>query len=256
MTGQKLKFGILGKSHKNIISEAVDIKDMSIVNFKDCDIVYGPDGTAYEPKYIISIVEDAISDINTINEGVIKDFLSALPIVYTFYVPTMSTDGSHIFINPGFVMELYTSCDDSTVGVAFVILHEVYHNIFKHKEREKQIADKVTDHHKANIAQDYEINWVIEHSYPDKIIFHDMEDEDLMDSDLVDENGQRAQLFAGITAACHGRISEKFRNMVWEDIYDEMDASDMDDEEPQEEKDGEVELVFSPDYESGFRDGV
>lgn len=256
MAGQKLTFGILGKSCNNIISEAVDIKDMRIVNFKDCDIVYGPDGTAYEPKFIISVVEDAISIINKINEGVIKDFLAALPIVYTFYVPTMATDGGHIFINPGFVMQLLEWCDESPVGVAFVILHEVYHNIFKHKEREAQVADKVTDHYKANIAQDYEINWVIEHSYPDKIIFHDMEDEDLMDSDLVDENGNRAQLFAGITELCKGNISEKFRNMVWEDIYDEMDSSDMDGEEPEEEKDGEVELVFSPDYESGFRDGV
>ena len=133
MAGQKLTFGILGKSCNNIISEAVDIKDMSIVNFKDCDIVYGPDGTAYEPKFIISVVEDAISIINKINEGVIKDFLAALPIVYTFYVPTMATDGSHIFINPGFVMQLLEWCGESPVGVAFVIIREVYHNIFKHK---------------------------------------------------------------------------------------------------------------------------
>ena len=256
MAGHKLTFGILGKRHNNI-SEAVDVNDIKIVNFKDCDVVYGPDGTEYDPKFIINMVAEAVNAINKINEGTITDFLSALPIVYTFYVPTMATDGSHIFINPGFVMQLLEWCDDDPVGIAFVLLHEVYHNVFKHKEREDQVADKVTDHRKANAAQDYEINWVIEHSYPDKIIFHDMEDEeDLMDSDLVDENGERIQLFAGITKACKGLISDKYRNMLWEDIYDKLDNSEVDGEEPQEEEDGEVEIVFSPDFESGFRDGV
>ena len=85
-----------------------------------------------------------------------------------------------------------------------------------------------------------------------------MEDEeDLMDdSDLVDENGKRIQLFGGITKACKGLISDKYRNMLWEDIYDKLDNSEVDGEEPQEEEDGEVEIVFSPDFESGFRDGV
>ena len=105
MAGHKLTFGILGKRHNNI-SEAVDVNDIKIVNFKDCDVVYGPDGTEYDPKFIINMVAEAVNAINKINEGTITDFLSALPIVYTFYVPTMATDGSHIFINPGVVMQL------------------------------------------------------------------------------------------------------------------------------------------------------
>lgn len=263
MAGQKLVFDILGKPRHGRIMEAVDNVDRSITtsfgeirNFKDCDVVYGPDGTMYEPKFIVSVVEDAISIINRINEGVIKDFLAALPIVYTFYVPTMATDGSHIFINPGFVMQLLEWCDDSPVGVAFVLIHEVYHNIFKHQEREAQVADKVTDHRKANRAQDYEINWVIEHSYPDKIIFHDMEEEDLMDSDLVDENGERAQLFAGITEACKGLINDKFRNMVWENIYDKLDEIEEEIPDEPEEQEADIEIVYSKDFEDGFRDGV
>jgi predicted metal-dependent peptidase len=263
MAGQKLVFGVLGKQRRRRIMEAVDNVDRSITssfgeikNFRDCDIVYGPDGTMYEPKFIVSVVEDAISIINKINEGVIKDFLAALPIVYTFYVPTMATDGSHIFINPGFVMTLLEWCDDSPVGVAFVLIHEVYHNIFKHQEREAQIADKATDHRKANRAQDYEINWVIEHSYPDKIIFHDMEEEDIMDSDLVDENGERAQLFTGITEACKGLISDKFRNMVWEDIYDNLDQVEEEVQEEPQEQEADIEIVYSQDFEDGFRDGV
>lgn len=189
----KIKYVTLGQRILDKLNEATGICNSfgDITNFKDCDVVYGPDGTQYNPKFICAVVEDAVNIINLINEGVIKDFLAALPFVYTFSIPTMATDGKHIFMNPGFIMQLLSMCENSPIGISFVIIHEVYHNLFKHQEREAADPARFTDHTKANYAQDYEINWVIEHSYPDRRTPQEAEDEG---ESVFDETGQRVQL--------------------------------------------------------------
>jgi predicted metal-dependent peptidase len=242
----------LNESKETDVVDGISNAYGEIKNFKDCDVVFGPDGTRYDPKYICSVVEDSINIINSINEGVIKDFLAALPFVYTFEIPTMATDGKHIFMNPGFIVELLAYCDGSPIGVAFVIIHEVYHNLFKHAEREAADPGKFTDHRKCNRAQDYEINWVIEHSYPDRS--YDSEAEANADGEtLLDENGNRKQLFTGITNTCKGLFDEKYRSNTWEEIYDMLDNKEEEEEEPQET---DIEIDYSDDFKEGMRDGA
>src|SRR5574344_1063433 len=136
-------------------------------SFRDYEYVIGPDGTVYDTKQIIALVNTACDLLIDISQGTIAEFLVALPIIYTFQVDTMATDTEYIYINPGFVLKLLDDCGGSPAGIAFVILHEVYHNVFMHHAREAADPKRFSDHDKANAAQDYEINWVIEHSFPD-----------------------------------------------------------------------------------------
>jgi hypothetical protein len=102
MAGQKLVFGVLGKQRRRRIMEAVDNVDRSITssfgeikNFRDCDIVYGPDGTMYEPKFIVSVVEDAISIINRLTRVLLKNFsqlfLSYIHSMYQLWLLMVAT---------------------------------------------------------------------------------------------------------------------------------------------------------------------
>ncbi len=121
---------ILGKS--NNINEGYEER---IPSFRDLDYVIGPDGTIYQPKFILALVSNASDILMEMTQGTITKYLGALPILYTFNVPTMATDGKFIYINPGFVMELYKMCGETVRGISFVLLHEVYHNLFLHMQR-------------------------------------------------------------------------------------------------------------------------
>ena len=239
----KIKFVSLSKP-KSINESASFSGEFGGGSFRDCDVVFGPDGTRYVPKDICALVDSAIDIIDGLNYGLMSGYIASLPIVYTFQVPTMATDASHIFINPGFVLELLKMCGNNPIGIGFVITHEIYHVLFKHNERAAAQPDHFTDHRRANIAMDYEINWVIEHSYP----LEDDEDP----SANYNADGSRVQIFDGVTKTCNGCIDPKYAGMLWEQIYDELDTSD-DYKEPQEQDNQEV--VYSKDYQDGFRDG-
>ena len=198
----KIKFISLSKSC-SLNESASSTGEFGGRSFRDCDVVYGPDGTRYIPKDICALVDNAIEILDGLNYGLMRGYLISLPIVYTFSIPTMATDGSHIFINPGFVLELLRVCDNNPIGIAFVITHEIYHVLFKHHERRANRLTEFPDVRRANMAMDYEINWVIEHAYP-------MNDDD-NPSENFDENGNRIQIFDGITKACSGLIDPKFK---------------------------------------------
>ena len=238
----KIKFISLSKSC-SLNESASSTGEFGGRSFRDCDVVYGPDGTRYIPKDICALVDNAIEILDGLNYGLMRGYLISLPIVYTFSIPTMATDGSHIFINPGFVLELLRVCDNNPIGIAFVITHEIYHVLFKHQERRANRLTEFPDVRRANMAMDYEINWVIEHAYP-------MNDDD-NPSENFDENGNRIQIFDGITKACSGLIDPKFKGMVWENIYDKIDDSMF----PQEKEEDNKEVVYSKDFQDGFRDG-
>ena len=72
------------------------------------------------------------------------------PVIYTWIVPTMATDGIRLFINPEFAANL------PWLGKIFVIIHEIMHCILMHDKR-----GEGTDHELFNIAADYEINALI-----------------------------------------------------------------------------------------------
>ena len=221
-------------------------------SFRDYEYVIGPDGTVYDTKQIIGLVNVACDLLIDITQGTIAEFLVALPIIYTFQVDTMATDTEYIYINPGFVLKLLDDCDRSPAGIAFVILHEVYHNVFMHHAREAADPKRFSDHDKANAAQDYEINWVIEHSFPDMRSDVEWDHDDPDDSPYEDDGVTRKQIMEGVTKACHGLIDPKYANMVWEDIYDKLD----DVSETSNEDEPEInEITMSDDFNAGYKDG-
>ena len=221
-------------------------------SFRDYEYVIGPDGTVYDTKQIIGLVNVACDLLIDITQGTIAEFLVALPIIYTFQVDTMATDTEYIYINPGFVLKLLDDCDRSPAGIAFVILHEVYHNVFMHHAREAADPKRFSDHDKANAAQDYEINWVIEHSFPDMRSDVEWDHDDPDDSPYEDDGVTRKQIMEGVTKACHGLIDPKYANMVWEDIYDKLD----DVPETSNEDEPEInEITMSDDFNAGYKDG-
>lgn len=79
----------------------------------------------------------------------------SLKLVEADYVPTMGTDGEHLFWNPKFLETL------TREQAAAVIYHEVLHCAFLHMTRRK---DK--DHTKYNIAADYAINPIVVETFP------------------------------------------------------------------------------------------
>ena len=221
-------------------------------SFRDYEYVIGPDGTVYDTKQIIGLVNVACDLLIDITQGTIAEFLVALPIIYTFQVDTMATDTEYIYINPGFVLKLLDDCDRSPAGIAFVILHEVYHNVFMHHAREAADPKRFSDHDKANAAQDYEINWVIEHSFPDMRSDVEWDHDDPDDSPYEDDGVTRKQIMEGVTKACHGLIDPKYANMVWEDIYDKLD----DVPETSNGDEPEInEITMSDDFNAGYKDG-
>ena len=90
-------------------------------SFRDYEYVIGPDGTVYDTKQIIGLVNVACDLLIDITQGTIAEFLVALPIIYTFQVDTMATDTEYIYINPGFVLKLLDDCGGSPAGIAFVM---------------------------------------------------------------------------------------------------------------------------------------
>lgn len=224
-------------------------------SFKNADVAIGPDGTIYDTSVIIGLVNEACDILIDITNGIITKYLTALPIIYTFQIPTMATDKKFIYINPGFVMTLFEKAGHTVVGIAFVIIHEVYHNLFMHADRENADPARFSDHAKANMAQDYEINWAIEHSFPDMRDDGDFDPNDPDDSpfELVNGMSTRKQIFNGISEAMGGLIDSKFANMLWEDIYDNMTSSDMD--QPDNDMAQNAPIQMSPDFNDGYRDG-
>ena len=221
-------------------------------SFRDYEYVIGPDGTVYDTKQIIALVNTACDLLTDISQGTITEFLVALPIIYTFQVETMATDTEYIYINPGFVLKLLDDCGGSPAGIAFVLLHEIYHNVFMHHAREAADPKRFSDRDKANAAQDYEINWVIEHSFPDMRNDLEWDHDDPDDSPFEADGVTRKQIMEGVTKACNGLIDPKYANMVWEDIYDMLDTAP----ETSNEDEPEInEITMSDDFNAGYKDG-
>ena len=144
------------------------------------------------------------------------------PILWSFNIDTAASDGVRIAFNPIFAEQLIYKekvklkklIDDSKKNnkplnmsqsdriikmarlVLFVICHEAYHQIYRHREQaeRKKETQGGQNHQLANIAMDAEINRDIEKQIP--------------------------KYFAGATEECDGVFDDRFRMEPWDIIFD------------------------------------
>lgn len=122
---------------------------------------------------------------------------------FTFRVQTMATSPGRLFINPKWVIHLEEI--EPIRGVLFTIIHEIYHNFFRHFDRAAKDSAKYNLSNplirlRCNMAMDYEINPLVESLW-----------------------GARIGSLEGLTNKLGYLISDEYTGMLWEYIYDELE---------------------------------
>ena len=87
-----------------------------------------------------------------VNDPFFGSLILGMPLIWTEVLPTMATDGKHLFVNPTFVEELA-----STTALCGILVHEGGHKAFFHHLRR---GNRNPEGY--NIAGDVVINWIIE----------------------------------------------------------------------------------------------
>ena len=203
------------KLYKNTFNSA-GVKEIPFAKIK-VPITVMVDGKKQEiiPAEIASFANKAVEQERTGPLGVILNRFPK-PILWTVGVETAASDGIRIAFNPVFAQELILkgkaelkdalttksiSSDERVSMMArnliFVIIHEAYHQIYRHKEaaERKEETRGGKNHRLANIAMDAEINRDIEKQLA-------------------------AYGFAGITKKTGGVIDDRFKTEAWQDIFD------------------------------------
>lgn len=138
------------------------------------------------------------------------------PILWSFNIDTAASDGVRIAFNPVFAEQLlykgkgqvkelmsqgkHMSQSDRVITMArlvlYVICHEAYHQIYRHREQAERKTETQggKNHQLANIAMDAEINRDLEKQIP--------------------------KYFAGATEECDGIFDDRFRMEPWQIIFD------------------------------------
>ena len=122
---------------------------------------------------------------------------------FTFHVQTMATSPGRLFINPKFYIELEEK--EPVKAAMFVVIHEIYHNFFRHFDRAAKdpakynLSDPII-RMRCNMAMDYEINPLVESLWT-----------------------KRLGSLGGLTSKIGGLISDEYTGMLWEYIYDELE---------------------------------
>lgn len=138
------------------------------------------------------------------------------PILWSFNIDTAASDGVRIAFNPVFAEQLLykgkgqvkelmsqgkrMSQADRVITMArlvlYVICHEAYHQIYRHREQAERKTETQggKNHQLANIAMDAEINRDLEKQIP--------------------------KYFAGATEECEGIFDDRFRMEPWQIIFD------------------------------------
>lgn len=138
------------------------------------------------------------------------------PILWSFNIDTAASDGVRIAFNPVFAEQLLykgkgqvkelmsqgkrMSQSDRVITMArlvlYVICHEAYHQIYRHREQAERKTETQggKNHQLANIAMDAEINRDLEKQIP--------------------------KYFAGATEECQGIFDDRFRMEPWQVIFD------------------------------------
>ena len=97
-----------------------------------------------------------------INDPFFGSLILGMPLVWTDALPTMATDGKHLFVNPTFIEEL-----DSTTVLCGILVHEGGHKAFFHHLRR---GNRNPEGY--NIAGDVVINWIIENQSKWELVEH------------------------------------------------------------------------------------
>jgi len=126
---------------------------------EDYGYVFAKDGTKIDIRHLKNEIESAKTAIVS-QSPLFAPYVHKFTPIYTWLVPTMSTDGTRLFINPSFANKL------SWEQIIFVLVHEIMHCVLIHVDRMKsRNAIVQTSEGKLaslfNIAGDYEINAII-----------------------------------------------------------------------------------------------
>jgi len=115
----------------------------------DMDKVYTINGEEIDMKHLKREMESAKTAIVS-QSPLFAPYVHNFTPIYTWYVPTMATDGIRLFVNPKFANDL------TWEQKIFVIIHEIMHCVLLHMERIKG-----RDPELYNMAADLEINPII-----------------------------------------------------------------------------------------------
>ena len=200
----------------------------SKVSMNNVSKVIGPNGTVYDMIQIKDYVEASVDYIDKFCPYLVP-FTAKLQRVFAFNIQTMATDGKRVYINPGFVAHLVDKCNGDLRGIIFVLIHEIYHNLMMHFERETRQPDIFTpkDETLINVAEDLEINWIITQSIEDPRGDDDYDHDDPDDCPYEIENGKitnrRRLIFKDIIDKIGaGLLDEKYGGWTFEKIYPEL----------------------------------
>ena len=225
-----------------MLTESTSESQNSVPTVNDADKVIGPDGTMYDMHDVKMIIQYCIDMAISMSLGYLAPLFRSLTVCYTFAYDTMATNGTFLFINPGFVYTLIDNCDGTLDGVIFVLVHEVYHNLFKHSQRLADQPDVFSpyDQYTSNVAADLEINWIIENTLYDNRTMQEWEEAKADDPNdvcpyvldkngkpvMVDINGVKKPIrrlpFIGITNKISGQYDEKYAGWTYENIYKDL----------------------------------
>ena len=172
-------------------------------------------------KPIKAYVEQAVKLIAKMAPH-LNAILTKLQVFFVTNVPTMATDGFRLFINPAFVHTLYIKGNHE--GVLYVLVHELYHNFLLHHSRHMIRIDEFPNHQMANIAQDIEINHLIEETFP---------------------------ILKGQTEKQGGCWDPDCVNMTWEEIYKEKEVMNKLLQEHQMKEVEDIEIPDSDEEDDG-----
>lgn len=187
------------------------------------------DGTFVDMDLVLSTLDAALQDL-ALNYPSVEYVLKHKDIIFTDHpqIRTMATDGVSIFINPEFAENLLNKDEnEGALYFEFVLIHEALHILFNHCYKDYTQYDKFSDRHKVNMAQDYEINYIIENFL---------------------REGVNTTAFKGVTEKIEGCYNEEYgkKGLTWEEIYYRI---------PKIERKDDKKIPTSDEFKRGFEDG-
>jgi hypothetical protein len=184
----------------------------------EADIVIDNTGRKIRMDVVKAIVSDAIYQLlNMVDPGLIMYF-NNINIIYTWRVRTFGTTSSNLYINPSFLLYAFDKGD--VVYIAYILLHEAYHVLLGHCDDPKSVElfkKGPRERKLANIAEDFQVNWLIENSTFD-----------------MEEDGKLVYPFEGATKDIGGYIDPTYAYLDWPAIYEILDKLNSIEEPPEE----------------------
>ena len=223
---------------------ALDAESEDAVSIDEADRVIAPDGQIIDMQAVRSIIDDAIDQLTSMIDPLLINYFNYINIIYTWQVETFATSTQYLFINPSFLMNVFAKGD--IPFVAYILLHECYHVIMGHCDdpKWKEKASKgEREQWLANLAQDLQINWMIENS-----TFAD-----------DDDTGDTVYPFDGMTKEIGGAIDNTYSCLDWPKIYDileELNPSNIQQEGEEFAPETEEPDEKSDDWYKGFLEGI